>query len=323
MCRWQPSICLAAACFLLPALLFARDVWYPGATAGDHQILPAFDKGRLLFLGMGGSCHITVYGPGGEQAFAEELPGPPGSERCSVMSAAADTDGTVAVSVAYMLGPEHAAGIILLDPQGKQTALIPTGRYMPTHICIDQEHMIWSIGWQRGARQEIEEKADYPVVRRFRPDGQQLGAYLPRSLWSRSGNPGGVILGFWTMAAAKDRIGAIVHENYSGQTPELVEWDLHGQLLSRTPIPKRPESGRAYSAGGRLFAASWNSETKQHELNVLEPGSGAWTRVADPSTKVDFLLGADGEELVYSEQAPGVLHLRWVTAPAVGGSALP
>ena len=105
------------------------------------------------------------------------------------------------------------------------------------------------------------------------------------------------------MYAASDRIGAIIHESYADSAPEFVEWNLDGKLICRTVIPSDTSFGRAYTSDGRFYVRLREKRSRP-ELRVLDVSDGTWkplpANLPEP-TELDgaFLLGADGEELVY------------------------
>jgi hypothetical protein len=75
-----------------------------------------------------------------------------------------------------------SAGKLLLDASGNQTSFINTGRYVPTHICFDRNHAIWSIGWQRDqTSNEMPDRQEYFIVSKFSRNGREVGAYLHRA----------------------------------------------------------------------------------------------------------------------------------------------
>ena len=96
---------------------------------------------------------------------------------------------------------------------------------------------------------------------------------------------------------------AVVGLRDSNNPAEWIEWDLSGNLLSRTVIPSRVPGGPAYSADGRLYGRFRVKSNRHAELRVLERGLGTWVPVRAnlPETAEGegaFLLGAHGEELV-------------------------
>jgi YD repeat-containing protein len=311
MAFWTLLLVSVSALPALAADLTSREVTFPGAYTGNEP-LPAFDKSYLLFIKH--PCRVAVHAPDGRLLFDRTLQ-IPGASTCSSGSAAVDTDGVVAVTAGYLGPNRYAGGIVLLDPAGNQTRFIDTQRYMPSQICFDRNHAIWTIGWQRDAElNDHADKNDYPIVHKYSRDGKQMGAYIPRNQWSRKGEPGTSGVGLWHIAAANDRIGALIYESHADHRPELIEWDLEGNLIARTPLPRPPmDGGRAYTASARLYARLYDSEAKQHYLALLDKDTGKWSRVEGDVS--GLLLGADGDDLVYKAPYSGSVRLLWFHPP--------
>jgi hypothetical protein len=286
-----------------------RRVSYTGADFGDYKPIPRFDKGYLIYAGR--SCELTVFGPTGAKHFSRKLEAP-GGLPCAPSDVAIGTDGTSVVAASFE-GPLGFTGVILfLDATGKQTSAIETGRYEPAHIGLDRNGAIWTIG---SKRDEVNggtlEKGEYFLVRKFSRDGKQLGEFIPRSLWGPRGDPGSGPRGYWHLAVARDRVAALIHESHAGQTPELLEWDLDGKIIARTPIPGGTMCGRAYTQAGKLYAKFLDKDSKTFGLYVFDTATRQWNPTGQRSYQGEqgILLGADGNDLVYS--APAGADLIW------------
>jgi hypothetical protein len=298
---------------LFATLAILRQVTFPGADFGTRPI-PRFDRGFLLFLGR--PCELTVYEPSGNFRFRKSLQGPRNSA-CSATDAAVAADGGFVVSISYSGPRGYAGGIVQLDAAGEQTAFIDTGLYMPAHIAFGCDKGIWTIGWQRdkllnGSASET----DYFMVRRFSQTGTETGAFVPRSLWRTTGEPASASMGYWTLAVAEDRMGAIVYDNFAERKPEWIEWGCDGKLLARIPLQGRWDGGKAYTSSGRLYARILNYKAKTYTLCVLDRETGAWKPVADPDSagQGKFLLGSDGDDLVFKSNL-GITELTWSNSP--------
>ncbi|MEX2261216.1 MAG: hypothetical protein WD696_04655 [Bryobacteraceae bacterium] len=295
-----------------------RQTTYAGASHGFLTI-PAFDKGYLIFLRNLGE--LRLYDPKGLPAYDTIVTQPDGRD-LSIGSAAVDTDGTVAVAVGYA-SPKggYAGGIVHLDRSGKQTRFIETGPYMPTQICFAPDHTTWTFGWQRGAPDFVREDGeDYFMVRRYSKNGKELGAYLPRSLFPPGLSPSSPGRGFWVIRAAdSDRIGALAYRGSSRE--EWIEWDRSGKLIGRWKLDFEPNGGLAYTTDGRLYFHTWSrgAGRKGSRLVVLDRETSSWKEVPAPQTRnpydrVNILLGADGNHLVFS-MVPGETRLGWFAPP--------
>lgn len=293
----------AAICLAVGGII--RELTYEWSV----QIIPKFDRGYLLTIE--GDCQLAVFGPDGKLAFRQTLSGP-GGEPCSFLSAAADRDGLIAVSIRYSSSAGYRGGMVLMDRVGRRTSFLETGRYLPNHVCFDREHSIWSIGWQRDDMQNTEDPEDYPIVRRYSLAGRETGAFLPRSMWPRKAFPGSSSRGYWTIAAADDRIGAIVNEALA-DVEEWIEWDLKGNLLSRTKLSGRLDGGRAFTSDGQLYARNITRQPgHQLDLVALDRKTGSWTFKRQLPEGSGFLLGADGRDLVFAPSTIGPYRVVWI-----------
>jgi hypothetical protein len=89
-----------------------------------------------------------------------------------LVTAAADTDGTVLVTISYESN-SHAwlGGLVVLNQDGKQIRFVDTAGFLKEVACFGPDHSIWTMG-RRGDRN---------LVRRYSSDGKLIGSFLPRS----------------------------------------------------------------------------------------------------------------------------------------------
>ena len=291
----------------------SREVVYAGIAAVGGQIIPLYDKGYLVYL-QHPSNRLQVFRPDTQLAYEIDPPCP-ASGTCSPGATAVTATGIVAVGYGYTSDAGiRVGGIRILDPQGKSLRFIDTDGYIPQSLAFDNDENLWVHGWQRDAvTRDSESKAEYNLIRKYSRDGRLLGSFMPRhAMWpGKKSGPGMSGRGFWSMIAAKDRIAALIHEHNSDNEPELLEWDLKGNLLTRTVLPRDLFGGKAYTASGRFYARH-RTGTTTRELRVLDTKTGTWTTVPDnlPAelTSRGLLLGAHGDELVY-QFGPGNLRL--------------
>ena len=214
--------------------------------------VPRLQQGHLFYLA--GKGPVTAWGTDGQRLFETTVTDRNGNLASST-SAAMDSNGTVAVAIGFASATGHAGGIAYLDRAGRQVATVLTGRYMPMHLCFDENRRLWAFGWQRDAENNImEDDEPYMLVRRFSSDRKEAGSFLPRSLFAGKLNPFAGQRGLWRVQAAKDRIGGLAHPNADQHQRRWVELDLDGNLIGRWPIdPDVHGGGYAYTRSGRLF----------------------------------------------------------------------
>ena len=306
-------------CLLLSVALTAaevgREVVFTGKFYGTDPI-PVLDKGYLLFK-YRHRADVSVWSPQGKHVYDATIK-VPGSASVRIDSAAIDARGHVAVAVRWSSSTgEKDGGFAMLDPSGKQIGFYSTGRYMPSHICFDQNSALWAWGWQRDKyRIDSEDTEDYATVRRFSADGKEIGAFIQRSLFTAKGAPGVAGGGIWTVRAAKDRIGAAIYHNYSDHPPEWLEWDYYGKLIGRWRIGDSHDGGLAFTDSGELYAFH------NRVLKRFDRHNQRWQPVVSPfGTQIDtadmpgFTLGADRDHLVFSYRPYAGIRLRWFPAP--------
>lgn len=276
------------------------------ATRAEHQLVPAFYKGYIYWIGLAGpGTQVTIYAPDGHLAFSFE------TQHGTVESLAVDTDGSLAVA----WKSEKGGGFDLRDSSGALTKTIQTGRYLPAHVSFAEDHSLWSLGLQLDAADSERADYDYMTVRKYRPDGKEVGAYLRRSLF-----PAGLEPAMWgwqrssSIAVAHDRVGLWVYSGKNGNETEWVELDLNGNLLGRWPVDPFYKNTRiALTTDGQVFVQHFDPEAKTYRIHTLSRDSSTWQLVeAAPN---GWLEGADGDTLVFSDFGLGPMHVRWYQHP--------
>jgi hypothetical protein len=113
-------------------------------------------------------------------------------------------------------------GIQILDSKGKHVRFIDTDANMPSALVFDPKGDLWTIGWERDpANRDTELKSEYNIARKYSiASGKEIGQTLPRSMRAVRSSPGSTGGGYWKMAASSERIGALIHKSFSGQSPE-------------------------------------------------------------------------------------------------------
>jgi hypothetical protein len=271
------------------------------------MLIPAFYKGYIYWAGRE---PLRIYAPDGRLVYIPE-------PRGTVEAIAADTDGAVALA----WHAEAAGYINLHDASGALVRTIATGRYLATHLAFAEDHSLWSLGWQvRYAKPPMmPDTADYMIVRRYLPNGDQAGAYLPRSLFPRGLEPG---MDSWqrsnSITVGHDTIGLWVTSGMDSNKTEWVELDLHGNLTGRWRLdPFSYEIRVAFASDGHIFVQHANMDAKTravtYSLLTLDRASSTWRPI--PSAPSGKLVGAEGETLIFADFGTGPIHLRWYQHP--------
>jgi hypothetical protein len=290
------------------------------ATPFANSALPLFRHGYLVLFPPGGVSGtpatamfygFTVYGPDGQFSYQKILELPGGREPI-VRDVDFDQDGSAAVGATALGGPSgFQSGILLVDRDGRDIRFIDTGRYSPDHVAIAPDRSIWTLGWQGDASNaRIADRQDYLIVRHFSADGKELKGYLPRSSF-----PGGLEPGTWGpgvgVAVTKDRVGILVYSGKSGLNAEWVELDWDGNVLDRSRTDNVHGVALAvFTADNHVYLAGLNGEVYK-----LDSASHTWKAI--PKLGAGFLMGADGDNLVFGEiQAKAVpIQLQWFPQP--------
>jgi len=291
-------LCLLSSSMALVAQS-TREVSYRGADLAPRNTVPSFDHGYLAVFEA--IDKISIYAPDGSFAFSIH----PSHGGGTVFSVAMDADGTVAVTNDHGSEKERS-GIVVLDRTGAEKAYFTTGDFRPQHICFAPDHSIWAAGVPQ--RDPTNESPDFPILRHYSRDGKELGAFLPRSSFEpspKNSPPAGGRLGHWNLRAANNRVG--LHLSYPGIETGVRLWlevGLDGKELGRWSIPATFNPA-AFTESGQVFG-----ETQNGGVGHLDRETGQWSVTAAPS--YGRLVGADGDNLVFSLSNPGLL--RYVAA---------
>ncbi len=282
--------------------------------------VPLFRHGYLILFPPGGANGVSAstvmygfyaYGPDGHFVYQKSIELPGGSEPV-VGDVDFDADGNAAVGASALGGPSgFVSGILLLDGTGRETGFIDTGRYTPTRIAIAPDHSIWALGWQRDAdKPPLPDRQDYGIVRHFSTDGKQVRAYLPRASFPAGLEPGGPGPEVH-IEVTQDRVGIFAYSGPTGASAEWVELGLNGTVLDRFRIDDavRGVALAAFTADDHVYLASASGAvyTLDHALHT-------WKRI--PRQAVNYLMGADGNSLVYSGRKNSEpILLQWFNQP--------
>jgi hypothetical protein len=249
------------------------------------------------------------YGPDGKLAYDGTIEVPGGIQPI-VRDVDFDSEGRAAVAVSATGGASgFLHGILLLDRAGRQTRFVNTGFYVPAHIAAASDYSIWTLGWQMDpTHPPFPVRPDYMIVRHMAPDGTELGAYLPRSLFPAGIEPG--ISGAGPqIAVTGDRVGILAYSGKTGAHSEWVELDLNGNVLlrSRTDDLTSRVDAVAFTADDHVYLSG-----NRGEFYTLDHSSNKWVSV---QRQGEVLLGVDGTRLVYRQRAMRPIQLQWFDQP--------
>jgi hypothetical protein len=257
---------------------------------------------------------FTAYSPNGYFAY-QKLLQLPGAHDPVVEDVDFDSDGNTAVAVSAQTGESgFLHGILLLDSNGTDVGFTDTGRYFAAHVAMAPDRTIWTLGWQRDASKPFRvDRQDYKAVRQFSAEGKELNAYLARSTFPPElelgmPGPGGGI------EVTTDRVGILAAKNSMNQ--EWVELDLNGNVIQRSRTDGTLRSVHlnfgAFTSDDHVFLQG----SRAGEVYTLDHASQTWKPI--PKLGTGFLMGADGESLVYyieSGPYPSPIQLEWFRQP--------
>jgi hypothetical protein len=277
------------------------------------RILPAFYNGYMY------SCQpahvVTLFAPDGHVALTLPIQGHSNGD-ARVQSVAIDSDGTLGVG---WWDPPNA-GIDIRDSFGTLIRSIDTGRYIPAHLSFGEDHLLWSLGWQRAAAGPfVPDKLDYATVRKHSLDGKETGAYLPRSLFLPGLEPGSIQVQSRRITVTGDRVGVEVISGNIGNQREWVELDLDGNLIGRWKLdPANQFPGVALTSDNQAYVHRLDRAAKVWSVFRLNRVSSAWESVDAPNAD---LYGADGKNLVFAHWSAPNMHLSWYPQPQISSPA--
>ena len=222
----------------------------------------------------------------------------PGAQRVIVHDVAASPDGSLAVSVTAV-DEEGAlvAMLALLESSGELTRVIKTSPFSATSIAFTGDGNLWAVGVEKDS--SFQEVANYSVLRKYTPEGEQVGDFLPRSGFPQSQRAAAL---YSVLAGSRDKVAFL-----SAETGEVNVVSADGLLLHRglVVIPEglRLVTG-ALTQSGRFFVAAKRSGVDEPMLPVYEVDfdKGVLVSVdvsqAVSASRLGYLMGADADGLV-------------------------
>jgi hypothetical protein len=301
----------------MAAANLTRAVLYEAVAVPDARV-PIYENGYLIVTYSAGDSAITVYGPDGVRLF-DAVVKPPQAASLSLGNSAASREGGIAVAVEYSVTPqERAGGIAVFDRRGRQTRFIETGRYIPSEVAFDADRSLWALGRQLDAEHNsTADRQDYVIFRKFSPDGEPVGAYIPRSLFPAGLEPGSRALGEKSLSVADGRVGALVVSGGRSELQEWVELDLTGKLLGRWRMDHVFPSNLAFTPGG-LYGHTPCQSGKPVQLTVFDRSAASWRTIPGDLDSGCLMLGADGEDVVFMQYKTSPILLKYLRPPPPG-----
>ena len=309
------------ASLLISSVLAAdatRNVVYSGLVRCGGCMMFTFDNGYIFQMNGGHepSTGLAVYNRDARLAYQANLTAPDGTPAyLHQKGVVADTDGTVILTMWFGgyggFAPVKGGGIIFLDPNGRQTQFIDTGRFMPATLCFAPDHSLWTVGTQFGPQDGDVRGADYPLVRHYSRDGKLIGAFLARASFPPGLTPGSS--GISWMRAANDRIGIMTYPGQVSDTPTWVELDFQGKEIGRWKLGGSDlgNGGWAFTSDAQLYARPRIGSSQRRLLSVFDRSTSSWHAIGSGSDPGVQLMGADGTDLVFLGSYNNPVQLVW------------
>jgi len=293
-------------------LLICASLW--GQESAELQFegslfAPQYESGYVVAHGDEGQHQITVYGPDAKPRYSADVfaAGSPYYGAWVV-----DSDGVGARGYR-----QHLQGHIdFVDLAGKVLRTIDTGSYEPTHLTFATDHSIWAVGFVD--HYETNEP-DFHVVRHYSRSGEKLGESVPWTAIAGGFNAytalQPTVLAGRRLFSSGDRIGFTSEVSYDKRI--WIEVDFGGNLIRQYAFGSYDADyfvPTAMTASGGVYGRMYNA----HEFKgygILDRSKGTWRRLASHSQ--GSLIGADGEDLVFSRHDAGWTVLQRVAAASL------
>ena len=158
---------------------------------------------------------------------------------------------------------------------------------------------------------------DYMIVRKFLPNGEQVGAYLPRSQFPDGLEPADET---WRLTncitLSHDQVGLLVNSGMNSSKTEWVELDLNGNLTGRWRLDQFVNDLRlAFTADDNVFVYYRGLDGRNAYLSTLDREASTWKQLQWQWSPNGYLAGADGEQLIVTDYSSGPIHVGWYQHP--------
>jgi hypothetical protein len=246
----------------------------------------------------------------------------PDSFRVMISDVAVSFNGMLAASVSATdrEGSPFAA-IAWLKPDGSLIRVVRTTPFGAGKISFTADGSLWAMGILKKDETLREEEPVHDLLRRYGADGELLGTYLPR-LSVSSGRPhpsqGGLLV------TSRERVGFV-----SERAGKWAVLGADGSTLGQGTL-SGPEGYRIFVAAitdsGRLFVhGQWRSgktpaaqDRPRMPLFEIDQKSGEFQLVETTGAFAEGesgnLVGADGEQLVFTAETVRDRQIKWMRA---------
>lgn len=271
----------------------------------EHHSL-SWDKGYLASFGNGEP--VTLYDKHGAWIFAAPLTFD-GAVNTYVHHAAPTASGTAVVSASVVDRDGVSADLIVEVGKAGISRAIRTSPFYAFRVCSTGQGTVWAYGKELTDDRAAEPRTHYPMLREYSFDKGQLRSEIDRATVRP---PNGVPIVGKVPYDIQLRCGSGKVVIISIPTNEVIEYDLATSKLNRWPMALQPDgfqiTGAALTDSGEIYVSSiqggrGKSTAGMFRLNLSSTGTADWVplTVTPDHDKLFHLVGADGDDLVYSQ----------------------
>jgi hypothetical protein len=284
---------------------------------GVHSI--SWDKGHLVSFPVGELKElVTFYDRTGKPLFENWLPFDHAA-KTYVQHAVATGSETLIVAASLIDADGASADVIAEVANGTIRRAIRTSPFYPLKVCSTGNGIVWAYGKELDDSRTTEPRQDYPMLREYSFEKGQLRSALDRTTVRP---PKGIPVG-GARQEVQLRCNAQKVVLINGASGELVQYDLSSSQVGRwgiAPLPGAADfkniTGAALTDSGKIYVSTYDAPGQDSLTRILQlipntSGMTDWITVtAAPKSDFLFLLGSDGEDLVYA-RGPNKPTLFW------------
>jgi hypothetical protein len=257
--------------------------------------MPLFAGGRVIFFHLARAAsdpHMSSYTLDGRLQARFRLDLPDAFETYP-NTFSRSRDGYIGFAVGTS-GSQRLSRLCFLDEHGKIRRQVKVSPFVPYLSAIAPDEFIWAFGPTGGPRSVV---LSAPLLRRFTPDGEPAGEWVPAKQFPEDPPPAeegnGIGQSFLKIAGSRVVL-------YMGSAMKLFEFTTCGQEIGAYDLklpPKTIIKGLAITSSGDVFASL--SGPGQTGLYELDRKAAAWVRHELPRDMLHLrIAGADGDDLV-------------------------